>query len=104
MTYKNAKQQRAKVLELRSDLRHAEEHLARLERQCSHDWDAPKYDPIVIEAHTAPGHMHIGSKWIDVEVPRQETPRWTRECRNCGKTEQTSQVTEQVSRTPRFGP
>jgi hypothetical protein len=89
---------------LESQIRVAREELVGIQRSCPHSWSS-RYNPVVREAYRDPGDTP-GTMGIDFRgpmyVPRQETPRWTRTCSRCFKTEDTSQVDQHVSVTPKF--
>ncbi len=87
----------------------AKAHLAAARSRCPHLWGTTVYDPIVQAGYRTqdlmgPFHTRtdgtIDAPWID--VPRSETPRWTRTCTKCGLPEHTEQTTEHVTKTPRF--
>lgn len=100
------------VKALRQDIRRQEQKLAAdkryleaLEKGCEHTWGKTEYTPLIREGYQDPGDPE-GTMGIDRRlphhVPREETPKWTRTCSQCGKTETTARVNEKVTRTPRF--
>ena len=75
------------------------------QRSCQHDWTEPKYTPIVREAYEHPGDPPgtMGVDWRGpVWVPRQEDPRWTRECKKCRKRDDTTQTRDDIRKVPVF--
>jgi len=78
--------------------------LASIRRDCVHQWDNPNgiYTPEITEAYTAPGHYHVGPKFLDVFVPRQEKPKWTKTCTVCGHVVSTDQVTTEKRVVPQW--
>ena len=93
----------------RREARAADEALRGARSQCSHQWNDPKYNPIVTEGYQTKNYMgtfHMRADGTDdaptVYVPRQESPRWTRTCKVCGATEHTERTTEHITKTPRF--
>ena len=97
---------RRKVGEDTEGLEKSRRDLKALEASCQHDWSEPKYDPIIQEAYYSPGDREMGRELgIDsrpgCHVPRSETPLWRRQCRACGKVEETkyskTKTTEKIS-------
>jgi len=78
-----------------------QDQIQRLEAQqhrCPHVWEEVKYEPIVHEAHRALDYMgpiREGQPVREVDVPREEIPRWSRRCSACGLVEYTK-LTEEV--------
>lgn len=95
---------RKEVEDLKYSLKRAESNLERAVQSCQHNFTEPKYDPIKTQGYMAgdePGTMgsdYIPKHWIEGTT----TPRWTRECKICGKVEQTTQTNQVVTKTPRF--
>ncbi len=102
----NAKELRRKVATAREELRRLEQQLETAERTCPHRWTNATYDPIRTEGFMTqgdpPGTMGV-DRQLPMWIPATTKDRWTRECLECGKTEETydTQVIE-VLRTPRF--
>lgn len=100
-----AYQLREHVRRLTFELKSAEAAVARLEMDCTHRWSAPVSDPIVREGYHDPGDPE-GTMGIDrrlpMDVPTQRTPRWRRECEECGRVEHTTSATDHVTKVPRF--
>jgi hypothetical protein len=102
--------QRAKDLmritaDLAEELRDAEAELKGLRQLCIHHWGPTEYAPEIREAYRTPGDTPgtMGIDWQPpVDVPRQETPMWTRRCLNCDLAQTTHQTNEHVTKTPRF--
>lgn len=99
------RQLRENVRIAQSNLQTHEHALATALAQCGHSWTEPKYDPIVREPYTIPGDRP-GTMGIDWRGPtyveRKETPRWTRECKICGKVAETGQVVQILTQKPKF--
>jgi len=95
---------RARLSTLERELVSAKTRVDLLERSCVHQWSSPVYTPDVREAYIeadAPGTM--GIDWRPAtHVPRSETPKWTRTCAVCGKTETTTKTIERVTTSPSF--
>ncbi len=97
----------------RYDVRVAEESLRvakakvdRIEAACKHRWSETRYTPLVTPGYHGPdlyGPLR-GSDTREVWHPRVETPQWTRDCLNCGRTEVTDRSETQVTQTriPQF--
>ena len=100
------KELRRKIQETRRQLQGWEQELERLERSCPHRWTKAKYDPIRTPgfqtAGDPPGTMGV-DRQLPMWIPPTTTDRWTRECLECGKVEETrdTQVIE-VLKTPVF--
>jgi len=102
--------QRAKDLmritaDFAEDLRNAEAELKGLRQVCPHSWGPTKYTPEIREAYRTSGDPPgtMGIDWRGPEdVPREEKPKWTRQCEHCLLVETTTQVEERVTKTPRF--
>ena len=93
------------IVELSRKLESAKERLNVIQGSCSHKWGPIRYDPIVVGAHTLPGDKP-GTHGVDwrgpVDVPRKETPRWTRQCAICDLVQITDKTEERKVVTPRF--
>jgi len=97
---------RAQIAQQKSDLAAAESHLAHLERQCGHRNCTPTvYDPIVKEGFQFHGDPE-GTCGIDRRlpawIPREETPRWRRECKDCGLIQYTFNCETETKQKPIF--
>jgi hypothetical protein len=103
---------KTRVRELTAEIQDAERNLNRLKRDmnaiqssCQHEWSKAVYTPIIREGYQDPGDP-VGTMGVDwrgpLWVPRDEKPRWTRECHKCLLTETTSQTTEKVEKIPQF--
>jgi hypothetical protein len=93
------------------DIAIAEDELSKLKAElvqkrlaCIHDWET-RYEPIVTGEYEDPG----GPEWFPgpdycppSTVPKQEEPRWVRECNKCGTKEETKQVREEIKKIPVF--
>ena len=102
---RKAQKARERVMAAERELQAARWFLDAVESDCNHDWSDPVYTPDVWEAYTTDGDPPgtLGIDWRGpVHVPRQETPKWTRTCRGCGKTEATTRTTERITATPKF--
>lgn len=74
-----------------------QDQIQRLEaqqRRCPHTWEEVQYAPLIVKAHRALDYMGPGPP-REVDVPRQETPQWSRRCSTCGFVEHTK-LTEDV--------
>jgi len=102
---KEASEIRKKVENAKTELERANYALTQLEANCNHTWSEPKYTPIIrkpgwIEGDPPgfggvdhrPGFYHSGS----------ETPKWTRTCSTCGKTQETTSTSDEVIKHPKF--
>ncbi len=94
-----------RISQIRENVRIAQRNLQTYEAQlaqaladCRHAWSAPLYDPIVKEGYSIPADYRRSEMY----VAREETPRWTRTCRICGKTEHTQRTKEIVQKQPLF--
>lgn len=90
---------RGKIQTAKALLESLERELNIIIRNCPHSWGSTQYDPIIREAYTDPGDAPgtCGIDWRGpVEIPCQETKRWTRKCALCLKEEATT-MTKQVS-------
>ena len=98
---------RSEIRRKRQELDSLNRQLAQQERTCRHDWTAPEYTPDVQEGYQDPGDPE-GTMGVDrrlpMWVPRQETPKWTRTCRKCGKVETTTRAKKErrVIEHPQF--
>ena len=95
-----------KIKKANKELEHCREEVDFQQRNCHHEWGEAKYDLIIQEAYIAPGDPPgtMGVDWRGPRyVPRQETTKWTRQCRICLKTESTMQTDQHVTHTPKFG-
>jgi hypothetical protein len=94
-----------KIAATKQELAGLEETLRQYQQKCQHDWGQTMYTPIVREGYQDPGDgpdWHGADKRFPTWVPREEKPRWTRECKKCCLVETTSQTNEHVTVTPRF--
>ena len=70
----------------------ARRDLHTIQSACHHEWDS-KYTPDYQPGYTAPGDTP-GTMGIDfrgpIDVPSKTTPKWTRYCKVCGKSEITT--------------
>jgi hypothetical protein len=66
--------------ELEEKLRHTREAIDRVQKDCGHEWDDIKYDPI--------DNPHLGVI-SSGQILDNLTPRWHRTCKLCCKTETT---------------
>lgn len=105
-----AKEARARVERLGRELDAAKGRLAHIERKCPHQWSAVQYTPDVREAYRTQniqGHFtvdrngHIDAPIVD--VPRQETPKWSQTCGLCGRVDTTTHTNDRVTKVPNFG-
>lgn len=102
----------SEIQQLVTDITAAERKLKSLQaqlearrRDCRHTWGSVIYDPIVKEAYTIPGDPPgtMGVDWRGpCHVPREEKPRWRRECSTCGDVEYTFDTKEKVEKIPVF--
>ncbi len=78
--------------------------IACAEKQCQHEWDDPKgkYDPLVREGYRVEALRAGSDSEPEYWVPCEVTPRWVRICQKCGRREETAQVTEVVTKTPKW--
>lgn len=72
------------------------ENLRAQQSRCPHDWGDIEYDPKITKAYSArswqgPGPLESHPL---VHIPRQELPRWKRECKTCGLTQYTERTKE----------
>jgi hypothetical protein len=61
-----------------------------IQRSCSHQYDAVKYDPEIRKGGYFPGDAPgtMGVDWRGpMSIPDQTIPRWSRTCKICGKVE-----------------
>jgi len=77
----------------RKELQTLEKELRQKENNCSHSWGETKYDP---EKVNEPYGFKIEAQGSDIwSVPsgyrEVEHPRWSRECKKCGKVEYTKE-------------
>lgn len=94
-----------RIAALEAKLKTERRTLELLQRECIHQWGPVKYAPKIREAYRTQGDPPgtMGIDWQPpVDVPREETPVWTRQCTRCLKTETTSQTDQHVTKTPRF--
>jgi len=98
---------------------HLEQEIERLERQlgasraeltkiraeCDHRWGDVVYDPEIIGGYVIPPTPGSGSHppSPEVQVPRQETPKWFRTCTRCGLVQATTEAQIIEDRVPDFG-
>ena len=79
--------------------------LQELQMGCNHYWTPTVYAPIIHEAyHIAgdpPGTMGV-DRQLPMDVPREEIPRWRRECITCGLEQETRQTRDDVKKVPVF--
>lgn len=72
--------------------------------RCQHKWQS-RYNPLIREGYYDPGDP-VGTMGIDrrlpMHVPREETPRWTRECIECGLEEHTQRANDEIKKVPVF--
>jgi hypothetical protein len=92
------------INDVEKNLSRLKETLRVVQAQCRHSWAQPEYTPIITEGFEygdEPGTM--GSDYIPKHwVPRQESPRWTRICINCGLKQETTHTKEDVRKVPVF--
>lgn len=72
---------------------------------CSHIWGETKYTPDITPGYHFAGDPE-GTMGVDrqlpMDMPRQETPKWTRTCTICGLIETTTRTTVEKRERPRF--
>ena len=94
---------REKVTQTQQDATRASRHLENALRDCRHEWNPAKYDPVVTSggSYEASG---AGSDWRPGGSYAGTTkPRWSRSCIKCGKVEYTEKADPVVSAmTPIF--
>ncbi len=95
-------------LELESLLRRVEvvkRSIANIEQSCKHDWTDAEYTPDHYRGYHDPGDP-VGTMGIDrrlpFDVPSRTVDKWTRSCKECGKSETTSRTKDLVKHTPVF--
>lgn len=94
---------REKLAEMEKQVTDARRILKFLEKNCKHNYGPTLYAPIITDTYTIPGDAPgtMGVDWRGpVYVPREERPRWKRECLECGLVEYTQEVKEKIERTP----
>jgi hypothetical protein len=93
------------IKQLEADLRERQESLRGLQSRCPHVWGATKYTPEIHEGYQDPGDP-VGTMGVDwrgpIWVPRQEIPRWSRRCSECGLVQQTERTTDKIEKVPAF--
>lgn len=90
----------------RAEVARLEYEQARRQATRAHTWTEPRYTPDVRPGYWSEdiyGRMIKGQEPRRVWTPEKITPRWTRSCSTCGRVETTTETTEIVTRTPRFG-
>ncbi len=93
------------IARLKEELQGTELSLQGLQSRCPHRWDQVKYTPEIHEGYRDPGDPPgtMGVDWRGpMWVPRQETPRWTRICLDCGKKEVTERTRDDIKKVPVF--
>ncbi len=104
-----ARQARERLKLAEMDLTAAKGHVDHIERTCErtlrHTFTEPESKPIVTPGYYAEADLHHpGGPGHKFWVPEVVKPRWIRTCTTCGKVEETTQATEQVTKTllPQF--
>jgi hypothetical protein len=93
------------ITRLKADLQEHEASLQGLQSRCIHQWGETRYTPDIREGYQDPGDP-VGTMGVDwrgpMYVPRQETPRWSRRCSECGLVQQTERTRDQIKKVPEF--
>ena len=82
-------------------------NLENQQKNCSHTWSEPKYDPEAYKEHridfSRPGESHGSDYYPATYWADTSRARWSRTCTKCGKKEYTyQQETVEVIRKPKF--
>ena len=96
---------RERVAKARRDLEAAEHVLSVLVRDCRHKFSEPFRDDIHTPGYTDPGDPPgtMGVDWRGpCHIPPKTVERWVRVCMECGKREETTVSTEQMTKVPKF--
>jgi hypothetical protein len=88
-----------------ANLRDLKAALHGMQSRCSHKFGETKYTPEVHEGYQDPGDP-VGTMGVDwrgpIYVPRQEIPRWSRYCSECGLVQQTERTRDEIKKIPEF--
>lgn len=96
------KELRRRVEATRTELQDMQTILDTEEKKCPHDWGEPRCVPEYKKGYHIPPRGAGSDFQSGLDVPAETTKKWSRECKLCGKVQETKHIKKQKKEIPAF--